>query len=299
MAITLLFWSSAFAGVRVALKNTDNVGGLSPGPLALLRFLVAGVCAVIYLVAAKKGLPRKEDLLKIFLSGLIGFGIYHPLFNFAEQTVASGAAAVVIASSPIFTATLSTLFLKERLNFMTILGIAFSFAGVVVISLGGQVATGSIAVGALYLDPRVLLLVVCALATATYMVISKSLLHHYEGLQLTSYTILAGILPLLIFAPTLGRELPHVSSSTYIAVLYLGIAPAFLSYGFWNKALAYVPATQLSVFLNFQPLVASAIAWVWLKEIPTSLTWIGGVIAIIGVSIVQRSGKIPIPEELT
>lgn len=264
----------------------------------MLRFLVAAACAVAYLVITKRGLPHKQDLGRIALAGLIGFGIYHPLFNFAEQTVAAGAAAVIIASSPIFAATLSTIFLKERLNLMTIVGIAFSFAGVVVISLSGQADAGAFVVGNLNFDPRVLLLIFCAFSTATYMIISKSLLHRYEGLQLTSYAIIAGVIPLLIFLPTLLKELPQVSGSTYAAVVYLGIAPAFISYGFWNKALACVPATQLSVFLNFQPLVASGIAWVWLREVPTSLTWVGGIIAIIGVSIVQRFGKTPVIEEL-
>lgn len=260
--------------------------------------MVAATCAVIFLLITKSGLPRKEDIPRIALAGAIGFGVYHPLFNFAEQTVASGAAAVVIASSPIFAATLSTIFLKERLNFMTILGIAFSFMGVIVISLGSQADLGAVAVGRFYFDPRVFLLVLCAFSTAVYMVISKTLLHRYEGLQLTSYLIIAGVVPLLVFSPALLKELPHVSNTTYAAVVYLGIAPAFLSYGLWNKALAFVPATQLSVFLNFQPLLASVIAWVLLREIPTTLTWIGGVIAIIGVGIVQKFGKAPVAEEI-
>ena len=51
-----------------------------------------------------------------------------------------------------------------------------------------------------------------------------------------------------------------------------------------------MPAGLLSSFLYLSPVIASVIAWVWLRELPTLLTIVGGAIAIAGVIVVQTKG---------
>ena len=59
----------------------------------------------------------------------------------------------------------------------------------------------------------------------------------------------------------------------------------------WNYALARMPASILSSFLYLAPVLAMAIAWVWLGELPTLLTVVGGAVAIVGVVVVQTKGQ--------
>lgn len=283
IAVALLFWASSFAAIRAALATPSNPLGYSPGAMALLRFGTASIMAIGYLLVFRKGLPAKKDIVRIFIAGFFGIFVYHPLLNFCEQTVQAGAAAVIIASSPIFTALISTWYLKEKLTIWGWVGIASSFVGVVLISFGGP--------SGVIIDPRALLLIVCALATSIYMVLSKRPLRTYGGVQFTAYAIIAGTLPMLIFAPQLGAEIQTAPLPSTLAVVYMGIAPGFLAYAMWNVALKRMPATALAVFLNFQPLSAGLIAWIWLSEIPTMWTVIGGIIAITGVVLVQRYGE--------
>ena len=281
--VTLIFWGSAFAAVRFGLVSPGNSNGYHPGSLALLRFFVAALIALGYLVFTKQGLPRRQDLSRIASAGLAGITVYHIFFNFGEQAVASGASAVLIGFSPIFVAILSTIFLKERLSVKGWLGIICSLVGVSLV--GMSTATN------FQVDIHALALLGSALATAIMAVLSKSLLTHYSGMQLTSYIIIAGVVPLFIFTPELLYDISVASVGATSAVVYLGIFPGFLAYGLWTVALSRLHASRLSVFLNITPLVAALIAWLWLGEVPGSLIIGGGIIAIAGVLIVQLFGE--------
>jgi len=283
VSVPLVLWSSSFPVVRFGLFSTQNPGGFQPGSLALLRFLIASAAALIYLVAARKPMPRTQDLLGLLLTGFVGISLYHFLFNYGEQQVASGAAAALVAASPVFVALFSVAFFKERLSVWGWLGVALSCSGVLII--------GFMDIEGLVFDRYALALVGSAFSTALFFVLSKRFLKIYSGLQFTSYVFIAGAIPLLFFAPALGADMQHASGSALAAVVYLGLFPGLVGYAYWNKALSIMTATRLSVFLCLSPLIAAFIAWLWLGEIPTTLTVVGGIVAIAGVLIVQLRGE--------
>jgi len=280
---TLILWGAAFPAVRFGLMSAENAHGFTPGALALLRFLVSSAIAVTYLVATKQGLPRKQDIPRLLLAGFTGIFLYHFLFNFGELAVASGAAAALIASSPIFVALLSVAFLKERLSLWGWAGVLCSFLGVLII--------GFLDITGFKFDVYALSLLGSALATAIFFILSKDLLKWYSGMQFTCYAFIAGVIPLLVFAPSLARELPTASSGALLSALFLGVFPGFIGYSLWNIALIRMPATRLAVFLSTNPLFAATIAWVWLGEIPTALTVAGSTVAVFGVLLVQLLGE--------
>ncbi|MCL2654484.1 MAG: DMT family transporter [Coriobacteriia bacterium] len=276
---TLLFWGSSFAVIRYGLASPANPGGFHPGALALFRFGTAAVVALGYLIITRQGLPRARDLWRIALAGLLGISVYHFCLNFGEQVVPAGAASIIIAFAPIFVALISARFLKERLGGWGWLGVVCSFAGVCLVGFTG--AAG------FRINIHALAVMGSALATAIYFVLSKELLKRYSGIQLTSYAIIAGALFLLIFAPQLIGDARHASTGATMAALYIGVFPGFIAYALWGVALSRLPATQVTVFLNAEPLFAAAIAWIWLGEVPSHLVAIGAILAIAGVLMVQ------------
>ena len=110
LAITVVLWASAFAGIRVGLE--DYV----PGQVALIRFLVASVVLAWYAAITGMRLPERRDLPAVFLAGFLAFTVYHVALNYGEVTVSAGAASILINTVPIFTALLATVFLGERLR---------------------------------------------------------------------------------------------------------------------------------------------------------------------------------------
>ncbi|NTU70438.1 MAG: EamA family transporter [Coriobacteriia bacterium] len=287
IAITLVLWASAFAGIKAGMRLTADglpgPDGFGPGQVALLRFGVASLVLAGYAVLTRMSLPAGKDLPRIFISGFLGISIYHVALNFGELRVSAGAASLLIAAGPVFTAIMSVVFLREHITLAGWVGIGTAFAGVALIAVGEG--------GGLHFEAASLLILLAALTTSAYFIVSKRGLAMYSALQWTAYTIWAGTLPMLIFAPGLIRQWPGAAPSAILSVVYLGVFPAAIAYVLWSYALSRMPASSLTVFLNVSSVIAVLIAWIWLGEVPALLTIIGGAIAIAGVVIVQTKGQ--------
>ncbi len=276
-SVTLFFWASAFAAIRVGLS------GLSPGHLVLLRFLVASLVMLGYALLRRLPPPAARDLPRFFLLGSLGFFVYHTALAYGERTVLAGSASLLIASGPVFTALLSRAFLGERLGVWGVLGTGLAFFGVALIAIGEG--------GGLAFDPGAFLIVLAALSASLYFVFQKPLFARYRAEAVSVYTLLLGSLPFLAFAPGFFPALLEAGPAPLWSAVYLGVFPGALAYFTWSQALARAPASRVSSLLYLSPVLATLIGWVWLSEWPAPLVFLGGALALIGVILVQRFNR--------
>ena len=277
IAVTLLLWASAFAGIRAALR------GYGPGQVALLRFMVASAVLAGYGAATCMRLPARRDVPAIALMGLLGITVYQIALNYGEVSVNAGSASFLVAAAPGITAILAVLFLHERLTVYGWLGIGTAFLGVALIAFGEGEGFS--------LQPGALLVLLAAVATSLYFIIQKRLLGRYSALAITTYGIWLGTIPMLVFAPGLVQQVRVAPPSATLAILYLGVFPAATAYVTWAYALSLAPASRAASFLFLSPLLATAIARLWLGESlgPTAL--LGGALVVVGVVLVNTRGR--------
>ncbi|MDQ3922359.1 MAG: DMT family transporter [Actinomycetota bacterium] len=277
LGATVFFWASAYAGIRASLE------AFGPGQVALARLLVASVALVLYALAKRLRLPESNDLPATLLSGFLAFAIYHVALNYGEITVSAGAAGVLIATAPVFTALLATSFLKERLRPLGWAGMAVSFAGAALISLDeGQ---------GFALDPGAFLILLSAVCVSVYFVFQRPYLRKYGALAFTTYAIWAGTVFTLPYLPGLASQALAAPVGTTLVLVFLGLFPTALAYVTYAYAMARMNASVAVSYLYLVPVLAYLIAWIWLGELPTLLSVLGSLLALAGVLLVNRWGR--------
>ncbi|MGM7700474.1 DMT family transporter [Pseudalkalibacillus sp. Hm43] len=278
---TVIIWGSTFAAIRASLH-----GGYTAGHLVLSRYAIAS--AIFIALALVPGIririPHKKDLIKIFLLGFVGITLYNIGVTFGELTITAGSAGMLIGSTPIFTALIAVLFMKERLGKAGWTGLSIGFLGVILITVGTSGASFSISIGAV-------LVLMAAIATSIFFVFQQPLHKRYTPIELTAYFTWAGTIPFLIFSPGLMQDIQQATLEANLAALYTGIFPAAVAYVTWATALSLGRASTVTSMLYVEPVIAIVTAWVWLKEWPSTISLIGGLVAIIGVVVVNGVGR--------
>jgi drug/metabolite transporter (DMT)-like permease len=279
LLISVGLWGSGFIGIRMALP------AYSPTHLALLRFLSASATILIYALIAGVRPPARKDIPYILLMGFISISVYHVALNMGERTVTGGAASMLIASAPVFSALLARVALHERLRVWGWIGIAISFAGVSLIAIGEG--------GGMHFNVGAFLVLIAAFSTGISVVLQKHYLKSYNVTDFCTHLILAGTVFLLPFLPGLGATIRHAPLEPTLAVVYLGAFPAAIAYLTWGYVLKRTPASIAASCLYTVPIFAILIGWIVLHEIPSAASIVGGALAFVGVTLVNTKGQTP------
>lgn len=280
----------SFIFVKIALRHA------SPIDLLAHRFTAATVGLFFFYLFRRKGWPvidRKKIILLLVIS------LFYPLLMFSMQTVGlqfttASEAGILSATAPIFTVILATIFLKEKSSFWQIVFVLLSVGGVAYIMYknGFGEVTGETLKG----DFFILLSVV---SMAIYFVLGRKVTQQFNAMDITFFmTVTACIVFNLIAvmahlnSGTLPLYFTAFKNSEFLwTILYLGVLSSFLTSFLTNSALTVIPASQVSIFNNFSPVIAVFAGILFLNETLYFYHIIGGMmvlIGIIGVNILKK-----------
>jgi drug/metabolite transporter (DMT)-like permease len=93
------------------------------------------------------------------------------------------------------------------------------------------------------------------------------------------------------FAKEAADALLHAPRQVAAAVVYLGVFPSAVAHLSWSFVLAHMPASKATSLLMLVSPMAVLIGGLWLGESLSTLAWVGGALALLGVALVQRAGR--------
>lgn len=279
----VIIWGGTFVATKVAL------GQVSPVTVVWARFGIGVVVlGMAVLVRKQFALPSRSDLPWLILLGFIGVTFHQWLQATGLQTARATTAAWIVATIPVFTALLGWLVLKEKSSWLRAGGILIAALGVTLIVSNGDFRALITGEGGTLGD---ILILISSLNWAVYTILSRRELARHPAARMMFYVMSFGWLftCLWIFGPGPGlSEIPRLTSTGWIAILILGVLGSGIAYIAWYDALQAIPATQLGVFINIEPLVTMLFAPI-IGEVFSPISLVGGAIIILGVWLVNRT----------
>ncbi|MFJ4118577.1 DMT family transporter [Pseudomonas psychrophila] len=281
-------WGGTFVAGRYLAVD------MAPLLSACLRFLLASLTLVLML-----GLKRN---LKISLSagqclhlaalGFFGVFAYNLFFFYGLHFISSSRASLIVALNPALIALTAFAISRERLRPVNLAGIVLCIAGAstVIISKG----TGSIASvsGAWRGD---VLILGCVMSWVIYSVFARRLVREIGPLHTVAYSVMAGSLMLFIAAIVQGDlnlpALSHIQQTQWLSLIYLGVLGSALAYIWYYDGIQKIGVTQSGSFIALNPLSAVVLGMLVLGERLSLAMVLGGVLAITGIVLCNRSPR--------
>jgi drug/metabolite transporter (DMT)-like permease len=279
LATVYVVWGSTYLGIALAIET------LPPLSMAAVRFLVAG--ALLYLVARRferrtAARPDRRQWLAAAVTGTFLLAIGNGGVSWAQQTVPSGIAALVIASIPLWIAVLGRLAFRERLSLLACLGIGIGFAGVALLvnPLGG---------GAV--DPvGGLLLLLAAAGWSVGTLLSRGTRLTVSPLVGAGMQMLCGGIVLAAAALVAGEvgevRLAEVSARSVGGLLYLIVFGSILAFSAYVWLLRNAATSLVSTYAYVNPVVAVFLGWLVLGEAISLRTLVAGGVVLAAVALI-------------
>ncbi|WP_210650083.1 DMT family transporter [Nocardioides sp. SYSU D00065] len=272
--ITLAMWASAFVVIRHVAHD------VSPGALGAGRLLVAALVVLPLVLRRGWVRPTPREWLLLAVGGIGWFGVYNLTLNAGERHVDAGTAAMIIQIGPVIVALMAVPLFGERLHGWLLGGMVVGFAGVAVIARGSSTDADASLLG-------VLLVLVAAAMYAVGVLTQKVLLRRLPSVQVVLVSFLMGAATCLPFSADLPGIVAGGGAELWW-IVYLGVLPTAVAFTTWAYALTHTDAGALSLTTFLVPGIATLIAWLTIDEVPPTLTFVGGALAIVGVLMTRR-----------
>jgi drug/metabolite transporter (DMT)-like permease len=269
--------------IKIALRDFD------PFTFGIIRFVISVILLNLFLLIIGKPLiPKRKDWFWVALLGFLAIPANQGLLFIGLEYTTPGHSALLYGLTPILVYLFAIPILKERFIFKKLVGILMAFAGVVIILLDRNItiepkfATGDI------------IIFFGVIAWALYTVFGKTLVKRLGSILAITYTMTFGT---LIFLPigaynTISFSYADVTGLSWVAVLFTAIITSGIAYPVWYWALKYMEASKLSVFIYFQPILATVLSYIFLAEQLTTNFVVGGIVVLMGVFVAERlNGK--------
>jgi len=276
-----LVWGTTYLAIRVALETIPVF------LVAGLRWMTAGVLLTVVTLGRGRPLPPARQWGALALLGFLMNVLGNGFVVWAEQYVASGLTAVIIASVPFWSVGFEALLPGgDRLRGGTLLALAVGFAGIVVLvwpemSAGGQA-------GAAMFGGVVAIQIACA-GWALGTSYARRHPSATDPVAASAIQMLASGTMLLTVATITGEwSALHFTTRSLGALVYLTLAGSVVAYTAYLYTVAHLPLTTVSLYAYINPLIAVLLGSALLDEPLSPRIAVASLLVLGGMALLRR-----------
>ena len=286
-AAVYVIWGSTYLGIRYAIET------LPPFLMAGTRFSIAGL--ILFSWAAFQGESVRATFSQWPRALLIG-GLLLLVGNggvtWAEKHIASGLAALLVATEPLWVVMLNWGFSRKRPNWMVLLGVLIGLAGVaLLVSDGLRRVNGE----SLMSMAGAAVVLVSSSAWASGSVYSNRRPIKGSTSMAAGMQMLAGGSLLLLLALIAG-DFPRLNLSTASwvsigAFFYLLVFGSLIGFTAYSWLLHNVTPARAATYAYVNPVVAVLLGWLLAREPLTQRMLIAAAVIVGSVALITTFGR--------
>ena len=292
LVLMVVIWGVNYSVIKRAFVE------IPPQPFNALRLTLS---SLVYLVAIQAMRARasaatgrlssavytpneltRRDRWDLVWLGLVGHLGYQFLFASGVALTSVSNAALIIGATPVVVAIASAALGRERIGRLHWIGAAISITGIYFV-VGHGASFGGATVGG---D---LLMMVSVGCWAAYTLGASRLIARHSPLYVTGISMAIGTVPyVLISLPQVAKvDWAAVSAATWVSLVLSALLALNLAYLIWYIGVQRIGAARTSVYSNVVPIVAVAVAAVWLGEPMTTVKMAGAAAVLTGVALTR------------
>ena len=276
-----VIWGTTYLAIRVALESVPVL------LVAGLRWMAAGVLLCGILLAMGRRLPPRRLWGALILLGFLMNIVGNGFVVFAQQYVASGLTAVLIATTPFWSALLERRLPNGgTLSTRAAIGLLVGFSGIVIL-VWPTIAEGGAGGRAFVLGVLAIQLACIGWVSGT----SYAKRHELgddplpsAGLQM----VFSGVM--LLTAATAHGDWAHLTFTprTLTAMVYLTVVGSLVAYSSYIYAIQHLRLSLVSLYAYINPIIAVGLGSLLLGEPLTGRTVVAAGLVLTGTGIVGR-----------
>ena len=207
----------------------------------------------------------RKSLKPILICGFL-FGLSNIFFINAIKTTSVANTVMIFASAPLFTSLFTYLLYKEKSKKNIYIASLFIFIGLFII-FSSQLGKGDL-LGNIY-----------ALVCVILFALSFVILGRYKDANRFAITAFAGLSSTFISFLFVSNF--NIDANTLFVLLLAGVLVSPISRVLMGIGTKSLPASEVSLLMIIETIMAPVWVWIFLKEVPANSTFIGGSIILL------------------
>jgi drug/metabolite transporter (DMT)-like permease len=274
LATVYLVWGSTYLAIRIVVQE------IPPLAAACLRFLAAGIVMAGLAAVRDRTVPSLKQLAQYASIGVLFLGISNGLVMWAERTIPSGIAALLVATVPLWLIFFDGLRPGGQAWSVRVwLGTLVGLIGVALVARPeGGVATGH--------WPGIIALQVATLSWTAGSLYSQVVAERVPVLTAAAIEMLAGSAFLAVESRVVGENLAAfavASRSAWLGLAYLMVFGSIVGFTAFAYCLNELPASTVGTYAYVNPVVAVALGALILSEPVSAGLLTGGALILAAV----------------